>query len=195
MSSPPDLPLNALPLEPTLPGEEYPLEPQDSVPVQAAHYVGSTEVVIRLNAEQLRELEADGDLKLLPPELRASQVLAKLENRQQTRPVPQPVDPLLDVSPRVIGEKTINDEEAIPREPWQFSLQELFWASVIVLVGVAFTRAILLNPVFLTLGILAWCGLFLLGRLHFRDPDRIAWLAVQAMGFTYISILWIGWTF
>jgi len=183
-----------LPLEPPLPGEEHPLLPQESAPVQGAQYVGSTEVVMRLNAEQLRELEADNDLKLLPPELKPSQILAQLEKRQQTKPVPQPIDPLLDVSPRVVGEKTL-DEEALPREPWQFSLQEMFWASLIVLVGMAFTRAIISHPVALTLGILAWCGLFLLGRLHFRDPERVSWLAVQAAGFTYLAILWIGWTF
>jgi hypothetical protein len=149
---------------------------------------------MRLNAEQLRELEADNDLRLLPPELKPTQVLAQLENRQQSKPVPQPVNPFLDVSPRVIGEKT-TDEGAVPREPWQFSLQEMMWASVIVIVGVAITRLLVSHPVFLTLGILAWCGIFILGRLHFRDPERIAWLAVQSMGLAYASILWIGWTF
>jgi hypothetical protein len=195
MSSPKDLPLTPLPLEPPLPGEKVSAAPSAPAQVTEKTWIGSSEVVMRLNAEQLRELEADGEMKLLPPELKASQVLAQLEKRQQTRPVPQPVNPFLDVSPRVIGEKTIEDEEAIPREPWQFSLQEMFWASLIVLIGVAFTRAIVSHPVFLSLGILAWCGVFALGRLHFRDPDRIAWIAVQAMGFTYISILWIGWTF
>lgn len=194
MSSPKDLPLEPLPLEPPLPGEDAPIAPPATAPAAATTWTGSSEVVMRLNAEQLRELEADGEMKLLPPELKASQVLAQMEQRQQTRAVPQPVNPFLDVSPRVIGEKTAN-EEAIPREPWQFSLQEMFWASLVVLIGVAFTRAIVSHPVFLTFGILAWCGLFVLGRLHFRDPDRVAWLAVQAMGFTYVSILWIGWTF
>lgn len=194
MSSPQNLPLEPLLMEPPLPGEEVPLLPQESAPANAVQYVSSTEFVMRLNAEQLRELEADNDLKLLPPELKPTQILAQLEKRQQTRPVPQPVNPFLDVSPRVVGEKSV-EEEALPREPWQFSLQEMMWASLIVLLGVAFTRAIVSHPVALCLGVLAWCGVFLFGRLHFRDPERVSWLAVQAIGFTYISILWIGWTF
>jgi hypothetical protein len=181
-------------VEPPLPGEEVPQLPQEPAAVPTPQYVGSTEVVMRLNADQLRELEADNDLKLLPPELKPAQILARLEQRQQTKPVPQPINPLLDEVPRVIGEKTIN-QEAVPREPWQFSLREMFWASVIVLIGVAFTRAIISHPVALSLGVLSWCALFVLGRLHFRDPERVSWLAVQVAGFTYISILWIGWTF
>jgi hypothetical protein len=195
MSLPPDLPLESLPLQPTLPVEEVSFVVLPATMPNATLWTSPTEVMMRLNAEQLRELEAAGDLKLLPPELKASEVQAKLENRQQTLAAPQPVNSFLDVSPRVIGEKTLDDEEAIPREPWQFSLQEMFWASLVVLLGVAFTRAIVSHPVFLAFGILAWCGLFVLGRLHFRDPERIGWLAVQAIGFTYISILWIGWTF
>ena len=189
MSNPQDLPL-----EPPLRGEEHPAVPAVSASVPATQWTSSTEVVMRLDAEQLRELENHGELKLLPPELKPTQVLAQLENRQQTKPVPQAANPFLDVSPRVIGEKTL-DQEAVPREPWQFSLQEMMWASVIVLVGVAFTRLFVSHPVFLTLGILAWCGIFVFGRLHFRDPERVAWVAVQAMGLSYASILWIGWTF
>lgn len=194
MPHPNDLPLEPLPMEPPLPGQDVSQTPQPASPTSTAHWISSTEVVMRLDAEQLRELEADDELKLLPPELKPTQILAQLEKRQQTKPVPQAVNPFLDVAPRVIGEKT-TDEEGIPREPWQFSLQEMMWSSVILLVGVAVTRLLLSHPVFLTLGILAWCGIFVLGRLHFRDPERIGWLAVQAIGLAYASILWIGVTF
>ncbi len=194
MSPPQDLPLEPLPPEPPLPGEEPRTAPQASTAAPPTKWTSPTEVVMHLNDEHLRELEDEAEMKLLPPELKSSQVLAQLEKRQQSKPVPQPVNPFLDESPRVIGEKTVN-EESVPREPWQFSLQEMMWASAIMIVGVACTRIVVSNPVFLTFGIFAWCGIFILGRLHFRDPNRIGWLAVQTMGLTYASILWIGVTF
>lgn len=194
MPNPQDLPLDPLPMEPPLPGEEPRAAPKHSPASPPSKWTSPTEVVMHLNSEHLRELEDEVELKLLPPELKPSQILAQLENRQQAKPVPQPSNPFLDEVPRVIGEKSTNDE-SIPREPWQFSLQEMMWASVIVIVGVACTRIVVSNPVFLTFGILAWCGIFILGRLHFRDPNRIGWLAVQTLGLTYASILWIGFTF
>jgi hypothetical protein len=192
MSHPQDLPLAPIP-EPPLPGQEQPAA-QAAAASSTTRWNSPAEVVMHLDAEQLRELEANDEFKLLPPELKPAQVLAQMENRQQAKPVPQPVNPFLDVSPRVVGEKTLEDE-ATRREPWQFSLQEMMWASVVVLVGVAFTRLVLSHPAFLTLGIVAWCGIFVLGRLHFRDPERVDWLAVQAIGLTYASILWVGLTF
>jgi hypothetical protein len=193
-SHPAELPLEPLPLEPPLPSEAQAAPSPVAANEPVGQWTSPSEVTMRLSAEQLRELEADDDFKLMPPEMKPAQILAQLEKRQQTKPVPQPINPFLDEAPRVIGEKTVS-EEAVPREPWQFSLQEMCWASLIVLVGVAFTRAILSHPVFLALGILAWCAVFVLARLHFRDPERVDWLAVQAVGFTYISILWVGWTF
>ncbi len=179
-------------VEPPLPGEFAPDAAANPVSSTApVNWTSTTEVVMRLNAEQLRELDADGELRLQPPELKASQILAQLEQRQPSIYAPK-FDPLQDEQRR---KRVDSVDEAIPREPWQFSLQEMMWVSVIMLVGVAFTRLLVKHPAFLTLGILAWCGIFVLGRLHFRDPERISWVAVQAMGFTYILILWIGWSF
>lgn len=86
------------PLEPPLPGEVTSAPPEEATPAAERQWSSPTEVVMRLSPEYLRELEAGEEFKLRPPELKPSQILAQLENRQPTSFAPKIISPLQDDS-------------------------------------------------------------------------------------------------